>query len=239
MKAMSDRGNAVEAEVPRRAAGASTGARAGRRPSALAAVLALCAVALLAAQVRSPRAALKVHALRGTGTIQYDPGAPADSLLGQTGPSVTIGNRFNSANGQPLAPGTVTFLSFYMANHIFGPGVGVFWGPPTGGGGASAILRSFNLTPITNNTFNAFFLPLLVPVPSDFLVGLYLPSGPAGAGQLGMRSVTTNGQGFHAAQISWNGGAGTNYGPITGQNAMLRVAGNMVIPVELLEFEVE
>jgi len=205
------------------------------------ATTALIGASALQAQVvtpgRKPLPASPASTPDGTGIIVYDPGVPADVLSGGQGPSVTVGNRFSSRNGNPLSSGSATFLSFYLANAALGGGLAVLWGPPTAGGGAPAI-ASFTIGAIPPTGFNGVAIGPFN-VGSDFLAGIYLNSGQPSRGQIGMRSASTNGQGFHGMQISFGGGAGANYASIAGQNAMMRAAGSMIIPVELTEFDVE
>lgn len=205
------------------------------------AIVGMLGTSILSAQVvpegRTPLKGVRGEAPEGTGIVVYDPGPPADSLLGQAGASNTVGNRFSSRNGNPLSPGSVYFLSFYLANASLGGGLAVLWGPPTGGGGAPAI-ASFTVGTIPSTGTNGVsFTP--INVGSDFLAGIYLNSGQPSRGQMGLRSASTNGQGFHGMQISFGGGAGANYGSIAGQNAMIRAAGTIIVPVELMEFDVE
>lgn len=212
-------------------------------------VIALTVVALLAtvsttsaqsgglAEGRNPGKGHSATAPVGAGIVVYDPGAPADSVLGQQGPSATVGNRFSSRNGNPLSPGSFYFASAYMANATLGGGLFVLWGPPTGGGGAPAI-ASFTIGTIApTGTFGVTVTPIFVG--SDFLAGVYVNSGQPSRGQVGLRSASTNGQGFHGMQISFGGGAGANYASLGGQNAMVRAAGTFIVPVELMEFDVE
>ncbi len=201
----------------------------------------LAAVSVTSAQDldpgRSPGKSVPSETPSGAGIVIYDPGAPADSLLGQTGPSATIGNRFSSRNGNPLSPGSAYFLSFYLANASLGGGLAVLWGPPTGGGGAP-LIASFQVGTIPSTGTNGIsFTPIFVG--SDFLAGIYLNSGQPSRGQMGLRSASTNGQGFHGMQISFGGGVGANYASLAGQNAMMRAAGTFIVPVELMEFDIQ
>ncbi|MCZ6506625.1 MAG: hypothetical protein O7A04_01060, partial [Acidobacteria bacterium] len=82
------------------------------------------------------------------------------------------------------------------------------------------------------STFNS--LPVSVPVTGAFFGGLAAQAGLFAS--VGMRSASTNGQGFHGRQRSF-GGVVSNTLP--GQNIMFRVSGDIIVPVELLEFEVE
>ena len=88
------------------------------------AIVGMLGTSILSAQVvpegRTPLKGVRGETPEGTGIVVYDPGPPADSLIGQTGASATIGNRFSSRNGNPLSPGSVYFLSFYLANASLG-----------------------------------------------------------------------------------------------------------------------
>ena len=200
------------------------------------AVLGLLSIGVVSAQVRNPSPAQKAAVPTGTGTVQYDPGAPADSFIGQLGASNSVGNRFSSRNGNPLSPGSISFISVYVDLNVGGGGLFAFWGPPAGTG--ASYIAGAALSGLVNNTFNGFAVGP-VPVGSDFMGALYLNTGQPSRGQIGMRSATTNGQGFHAMQISFNGGAGANYASIADSNAMARVTGSVIVPVELMEFDVE
>jgi len=166
---------------------------------------------------------------QGVGTVQYDPGAPADTFL-SGGPanaaSYLNGNRFDTRNGQPLSAGTITGISWYQgadpANFA-----GVVVGPI---GGVPVFAVSYDPLP---NTFNA--ISPVIPIPPSFFAGLAL-SPVASFGSIGARSATYAGGGFHGLQQSFSGGT-TNQ--LTNLNVMVRVTGSMVIPVELTEFEVE
>lgn len=162
----------------------------------------------------------------GVGAVQYDPGAPADFLLnGLGGGTAYVGNLFDTRNGLPLSPGTITQVSWYNG----APGgltLVEIWVPGTGVG--TQIVVSGGVA----NTFNV--LNTSYPMPSARFVGMALRDAPFNS--LGMRSATTNSQGAHGIQRSF-GGAVSNTLP--GQNAMVRISGSIVIPVELLEFEVE
>jgi hypothetical protein len=71
-------------------------------------------------------------------------------------------------------------------------------------------------------------------VGTQFFAGFAVGNGSFG--NIGLRSATTNGQIFHGVQRGFSPASSV---PLAGQNAMVRIAGNVVIPVELLEFEVE
>ncbi len=172
----------------------------------------------------------------GTGTVQYDPGAPADAF-GIAPPSLCLfGNRFDTRNGSPLSfPGTATGISWYQGASP----------SPSLDNAVALVAAPLGLPcpyvildpPIVPFAFNS--VAVSFPMPSTRFVGLIVPyyTGlPAYFGSVGLRSATTNAQGFHGIQRSDNGGISNT---LAGQNAMVRVSGNIIIPVELLEFEVE
>ncbi len=160
----------------------------------------------------------------GTGTVQYDPGGPPDALLSNASATYLFGNLFNSQSGSPLNSGTITGLSWYQG------------ALPS----AVPVLAPFSASPIfavlavgTASTFNS--INVSVAVPGSFFGGVAAPTGTAFA-SVGMRSASTNGQGFHGLQRDFYGGVIL---PMPTTNVMFRVSGNIIIPVELLEFEVD
>lgn len=181
--------------------------------------------------------------VEGTGTVRYDPGSPS---FNATAPSNAdfLGNLFNSGNGQPLESGTVTRVSWYQ-----GRGCGI---TVCGKEGLSTSFASVAVFPnegspsghsgrfVTVSTFAFNSVSLTAVVDPTFFVGLYVPStGPGEGGMwgsVGVASATTNGQGFHGHQRSF---AGSDSTPLTNLNVVMRATGNIVIPVELLEFELE
>lgn len=173
------------------------------------------------------------------GTIIYDSGMFTTSF----GSGTIIGNRFNTALGQPiLANGTIETISAVV---VPGPSQNdssagfVIEGPQTVGGGAQALFSSFTNAAGTVDTVvfnnlgvnyvgNSFYVLF-----GDFATS-YVPAfGPS----------TRDGQGHHGVR-GYTGGMGpniTNTAPIVGLNAFIRASGNIVnpIPVELLKFEVK
>ena len=118
-----------------------------------------------------------------------------------------------------------------------------FYGPVSG---SSALF-------ITSLAFNGVggSLPVIVPwalgtpvnyTGSSFLVAFYngnsattLPlNGPAPL----FDAITTGGQGYHGMGINW-GPVGTGFVPMTTLNAIMRPGGNVLTPVELMNFTVE
>ena len=77
---------------------------------------------------------------------------------------------------------------------------------------------------------------LSVPVLGSFVGGAFAFSPNSSFGSLGLRSATTNAQGFHGIQRNFVGNVSNT---LPCRNVMFRVSGNVIIPVELLEFEVE
>jgi len=161
----------------------------------------------------------------GTGTVRYDPGVPADAMLNAP-TTYGFGNLFDTRSGSPLSfPGTVTFVSWY---HGTLPTAAVFIFPP----GGTTFGLAYSAGPAPPLTFVGINVALSVP--GAFVGGLFVYSGSFAS--VGVRSATTNAQGFHGVQRLFNGGVSNT---LPGQNVMIRVSGNVIIPVELLEFEVE
>ena len=181
-----------------------------------------------------PKTGVRGNAGEGVGTVQYDPGAPADGfLVGASGSNYDdyFGNLFDTRNGAPLSPGTITGVSWYQGA-IGSPYAVVVNGAP------GATLTYFFVTGVsTSNTF--FNVPAAIAAPSPRIVGLGLYNSFYGAeyfGSMGLRSASTNNMGFHGIQRSFFPGD-TNTLP--GQNAMFRVSGTIIVPVELMEFDID
>lgn len=176
--------------------------------------------------------------LKAVGTIQYDDNIITNSFGG----GAIIGNRFNTNTGVPvLASGTVDTIQAVVvqgpANNTSSAGF-VLLGPQTGMGGAFAIFSTFTagLTATTetitftgigaNYTGSSFFALF-----GDF-ASVYVPAFGSG---------TNLGQGHHGV-VGYTGGMGPN---ITSTfdfggalNGLVRAGGN-ILPVELMEFEVQ
>jgi hypothetical protein len=45
--------------------------------------------------------------------------------------------------------------------------------------------------------------------------------------------------GFHGMQINFAGGTGTGFSTIAGENMMVRATGDILVPVELMNFSAE
>jgi len=165
----------------------------------------------------------------GTGSVIYDPGTPADTFLTGSNGSYPFanyfGNLFDTQNGNPLSPGTITAVSWYQGA---APGTFVFvdFANATG-----SITTQLSATGIAANAFNAITASVSAPGPKFVGVAMY----QASFGSVGARSASTNGQGFHGVQRGFYPYTNT----LTGQNVMVRVAGTIVVPVELMEFDVE
>jgi len=197
---------------------------------------------------RNARPGFQAHrasAPSGTGSVQYDPGLPVDSLGVANLPRSFIGNYFDTRSGAPLSSGTISRLTWYQGDVGSGPGLGLgtvavgFFLP-----GVPSALSGGVVSGVSAYAMNMISLTVSMPA-APFTVAFSFPSNtsqkpplgpPNPFGSIGMRSATTNSQGFHARQRAWGSASPT---PILSQNAILRISGNVVIPVELLEFEVE
>jgi len=178
-------------------------------------------------------------------TIIYDPGAPADAFrnTASAGSALAIvGNQFSSRSGSALLQsGTITGFTFFPNNAGSTVVVSIL-GPAAGGSGTQHI-ASFQVYGVADATFN--YASLLTPlgVGSSFNVGMYL-GYIAGYPSIGMRSASINSQGFHGIQanflyISSGNYAASGHTPLSGVNAMMRVSGDLLVPVELMNFTIE
>jgi hypothetical protein len=189
---------------------------------------------------------------RAFGTVAYDTTSiSAVPSLGE----MTFGNRFNSAltpGGTAIAPvqvsGSVTHLAWGMWGTTTQTSWGTFWltvfGPvsgttapvlnswPLGGlGGPTPLLVSWTLATPVNYTGPSFLVGMLN---SNSLATLPW-NGPCPL----LDSGTVGGQGHHGMGIFWGPGTGTGFFPITSLNAIMRPRGNVLTPVELMNFTVE
>lgn len=203
------------------------------------AVLAVAAVAVAQSNVRTGGHGVRVpnNGLPGVvGTVQYEPGAPADLFRTAVNGNEIIANLFDSASGTSLQAGTVTAASFYPGAVTGAYAIISAFGPPTGGGGAPG-LAIYYVSGANPFNFNAFNLNL--GVGPTFVLGQYVGSfdGPDSAG---LRNATYNGQGFHGAQLNFiSAGLATGFTLLPEENSMIRASGDILIPVELMNFEVE
>jgi hypothetical protein len=169
------------------------------------------------------------------GTITYEPGAPADAFASEPGGNNVVSNRFNSALGAPLRPGNLTGATFFPGI-VQGTAVISVMGPPAGG--QATIIGVTYLTGIAGNTFNTINIGPFG-VGADFMAGMYVGAF-GGTDQIGLRNASVNGQGFHGVQMNFVGtNTATGVVPLPGQNAMFRASGNLLVPVELMDFKLE
>ncbi|MEL7060571.1 MAG: hypothetical protein AAGN46_11140 [Acidobacteriota bacterium] len=184
--------------------------------------------------------------LRAIGNITYDTGTVAGS--GGVA-SQMVGNRFDSAlNVAGTAccfpvptSGSITMITFDMVNTFFGSAVFSIYSNIVGtmanqvtSIGRGGIMTGLNTLAVASpTTMNAY-------MNGTFLAGIW-QFDPTMTG-LALDTGTTGGQGFHA--ISLNDGAmGSGLTTVTfggmGANAIFRVSGNVLTPVELMDFEVD
>ena len=197
-------------------------------------------------------------AQRAVGTIVYDDGSLNSTF--ETDGTGVVGNQFSTANGAPLAPSSLTFVSFYMEQFTltfteqenpqgFTPDYNAtvqIFGQLNGT--TAPLLTSFFLSNL-NYGFNqmTFATPIDLAGNNSFLVGIVEGgyTGFFGGDLLGLDSSTVGSQGFHGFH-GYLGGMGQ--GPVVNlvsfqpfinppRNGMLRVGGNILIPVELMEFD--
>ncbi len=181
-------------------------------------------------------AATVSNAPQVVGTIQYDTATSVGALAAS---GISVGNRFNSALGGPLLmTGNVSMVSIFPARIGGTMFYFTLFGPPNSMGTA-ANLGSFGVMGAMALAFNVVTLPGTgVAVGPDFLAGFYNQTTPNDG--LALDSMATMGQGFHGFQINTNYPTdGTGFTPIASRNAIYRVTGNVLTPVELLDFEIQ
>ncbi len=177
--------------------------------------------------------------LEGTGIVQYDDGTVTEIRSAQF-PYEFLGNLFDTRNGVPLSPGSISGVSWYQGRAVYlGEGKGsnpvLIAGFPTGTG--SPFIYGITLG-ATEYAFNAVTFPPY-PAPTPFVVAIFAESiegGPPFRGSIGLASGTTNGQGFHGLQRSF---FGSYSGSVPSRNAIVRVTGSVIVPVELMEFDLD
>ena len=176
--------------------------------------------------------------LQFVGTVTYDTGTNAGFHPdGSNGANLnrTVGNRFNSALGGPLLmTGMVTMLTAFPASSG-GLSVSIATTPTPGN---TATVVAFVNANMMAGAFNA--VNIAATVPADFLgifVGAFNGNNPAGL--LGMSDMQNVGQGYHAIQAFYNLGAQTMIEVVPNRNAMIRATGDILIPVELMEFKIQ
>jgi hypothetical protein len=167
------------------------------------------------------------------GTITYDTGVNA-GFPPDTG-AIVVGNRFNSALGGPLLmTGMVTMAVIFPQNG--GNNSFTFFGPPNGAGSATQI-GAIQVANMLAGVFNTVAVTGITVGP-DFLGAFYGQFGGT-PGLVGLDSNQVNGQGFHAFQATTALPQITMFAPIANRNAMYRVVGDVLTPVELMNFKIE
>jgi hypothetical protein len=172
---------------------------------------------------------------QGTGTITYDTGVNA-GFHPDAGQRV-VGNRFNSALGGPLTTGMVTMITLFPALSG-GQSLSVL-GPPSPGG--TAMIIDFQNANLMANAFNVVTMTTAVPVGPDFLatfIGFYVAGMD---GLLGMSDMANGNQGYHAFSGVYVGAimGASMLMAVPARNAMIRASGDMLVPVELMEFKIQ
>ena len=187
---------------------------------------------------RTAEARIVPAAPRLIGTVTYDTAVNVGFHPDSSNPAQNrvVGNRFDSALGGPLLmTGMVSFLTVFPANN--GPQSVSLVAPP--GTMGTAMVLDFVTAPLVAGQFNSVPFTPAVAVGPDFL-GLFLGTfGTAhAAGLLGMSDMATMGQGYHAVQGFYFAQMATMIEVVPNRNAMLRATGDILVPVELLDFEV-
>jgi hypothetical protein len=175
------------------------------------------------------------------GTVTYDTGTNAgfhpDVPAGSPNLNRTVGNRFNSALGGPLlmTNAMVTRLTVFPAQSG-GQSVSIAVAPNVSGVAAVLDYQNANLMA---GAFNQIVLTAPVPVPPDF-IAMFLGTftGTNAAGLLGMSDMSVNGQGFHAIEGFYAAGNQTMVTVVPNRNGMIRAFGDILTPVELMDFKI-
>jgi len=194
-------------------------------------------------------AAQRPSSLRGTGSV-VRVGADAPQVVGtvtyDTGVNVgfhpdvgqrEVGNRFNSNMGGPLLMTGMVSMATLFPQNGGAQSLSIF-GPPNG---TTAMIIMFFAATLVANQFNTVNLAPAAPVGPDFLgmfVGFY---GGTPAGLLGMDDMTAAGQvGFHALSGTYTGGGTlSNIAVVPNRNALFRATGDILVPVELMDFKLQ
>jgi hypothetical protein len=211
--------------------------------------LAVCLTVIGQSSTFGADAAQRPSALRGTGSV-VRAGADAPQVVGtvtyDTGINVgfhpdvgqrLVGNRFNSNMGGPLLmTGMVSMATLFPQNGGL-QSLSIF-GPPNG---TTAMIIMFFAATLVAGQFNAVTLTPAAPVGPDFLgmfIGFYSNTPP---GLLGMDEMTAAGQvGFHAMSGLYQaGGTAANLTTVANRNALYRATGDILVPVELMDFKLQ
>lgn len=172
---------------------------------------------------------------RAPGTIQYDDGVASGPATAPT--SEMHGNQFNSANGNPvMSSGSVTQVDFYMVSVAMSNAFVTIMDQVNGT--TANLLISTQATGVNSGTFNNFVFSTPINYAGNtFLAGVWLNAAPPGADALGLGNGSTGGQGFHGVNI--NDIAATGFTTVPSVNYLIRPTGNIITPVELINFEIE
>lgn len=168
------------------------------------------------------------------GTVQYDTGFNA-GFHPDVGLRI-VGNRFNSAlGGQLLMTGMVSMVTLWPQNA--GGQYVSFLTPPNG---TTAMVIDFFLVTLTANQFNTVTLSAQVPVGPDFF-GMFMGFfGGTPSGLLAMDDMQNLNQGFHAWQGTYTSNLTVvNMQAVPNRNALFRSTGDILVPVELMDFKVQ
>lgn len=174
-------------------------------------------------------------------SIQYDSGT-VTGTFNAGAPSRAVGNRYDTASGAPVEnSGTITMMTFEMVQtfgssavlSLYSDIMGTTANPVTSVSvvaGTGLNTHTLNPTMTDNQYANGTFLAAVF----QFVVT---------STAVGIDTGTFMGQGFHGVHLNDNtvmGDPGGNDLQTMGnRNVVLRVSGNVVTPVELMDFEVE
>lgn len=192
---------------------------------------------------------------RAAGTITYDKTA-------LTGYSTTLfnsyGNRFDSAlnvAGTAVSPVMVSGSVTHATWAVMSIAGATTWGPlwvtlfdqlNTGAGTANVVSSSGFSVGGGPHSFpiivNAPVGPWSYTGPTFLMGGLDYNTNattPNGVAMAIDASSTLSGQGWHGYSMVWNSTTGTGYASLGPANIVMRASGNVIVPVELMNFTIE
>ncbi len=172
---------------------------------------------------------------KAAGSITYHSGALGTCCLS----SRTVGNQFDfalnpasTAISPVMMSGSITMATFNMI--AVGGGAAIFSFYDNQAGTGANFLGSIGVPAVTG-TNTATFTPALTYSGSTFLAGIW--QFTIGTDTPAVATGTVGGQGFHGMSI--NDIVATGFTTLPTLNAAMSISGNVLTPVELLNFEVE
>jgi hypothetical protein len=188
----------------------------------------------LVAPLAQPRHVQRPRRPDALGTIIYDTGVAG---FVATVSSSTVGNQFDTAFlGPVMTSGSVTMCSFYLLGLSGGAAFVTVYGPVMGTTASPLSSMSFGGLALGFNTVT--FAGGVPYTGSSFLAGVWNlnVANPANNDAIALDGNSVGGQGFHAMVI--NDLSGTGFTTIPTLNAIFGASGDVLTPVELMNFTV-